>query len=217
MRPSCCGLDQRDRERALPGRDTTSGMNRQSLLFICLVGAAAVLALAERIYARRNEKRLLREGGREIAPRVYRIMVPVYSAIFPLSVIEQIALQRDAPAVWMAAMIGLFMAAKLLKLWAVLHLRRDWTMKVVVPADLRVVTSGPYRFIRHPNYVAVLGEVIALPLAGGAWITALAGGLAFLALLRARVRAEEEALFEHPAYAGAMADKDRFLPRRGGR
>jgi methyltransferase len=144
-------------------------------------------------------------------------MVPVYSAIFPLSVIEQIVLRREAPAAWMAAMIALFLAAKSLKLWAVLQLRRDWTMKVVVPADLRVVTSGPYRFIRHPNYVAVLIEVIALPLAGGAWSTALIGGLAFLALLRIRVRSEEQALFEHPAYAGAMANKDRFLPRRGGR
>ncbi len=192
-------------------------MNRQSILFICLVTAAAVLALAERLYARRNEKRLLREGGREVAPVVFRVMVPVYSAIFPLSVIEQIVLRREAPAAWMAAMIALFLAAKSLKLWAVLQLRRDWTMKVVVPADLRVVTSGPYRFIRHPNYVAVLIEVIALPLAGGAWSTALIGGLAFLALLRIRVRSEEEALFEHPAYAGAMANKGRFLPRRGGR
>jgi methyltransferase len=192
-------------------------VSHSSLLFVCLVVAALVIALVERFYSLGNEKRLLREGGREIAPLVFRIMVPVYSAIFPLALIEHFGLQRRAPAGWMIALTVLFLGAKLLKLWAVLQLRRDWTMKVVVPRDLRVVTSGPYRYIRHPNYVAVLLEVVALPLAGGAWITALAGGLVFLALLRTRVRTEEAALFEHPAYSGAMADKDRFLPRRTAR
>lgn len=190
-------------------------MKTPSLLFVSLVSIAVVIALIERCYALRNEKRLLREGGRRIARSLYRLMLPAYAAIFPLSLIEFFALRRDPPVPWMIALIMLFLAAKLLKLWAVLQLRRDWTMNVVIPADLRVVTSGPYRYIRHPNYVAVLLEVVALPLAGGAWITALAGGLAFLWLLRARVRAEEAALFAHPAYASAMADTARFLPRAG--
>jgi len=189
-------------------------MSHSSLLFVSLVAIAIVIAVAERVYSLRNEKRLLREGGREIAPSVFRLMVPVYSSIFVFSLVEHFGLHRHPPELWVVAMIVLFIATKLLKLWAVLQLRRDWTMKVVVPVDLRVVTSGPYRYIRHPNYVAVLSEVILLPLAGGAWITALAGGLTFLALLRARVRTEEAALFEHPSYAGAMADKDRFVPRK---
>ena len=192
-------------------------MNHPSLPFVCLVTVAVVIALIERIYALRNEKRLLGAGGREVAHSIYRLMFPAYAAIFPLSVIEFFVLRRNPPVPWMVAMVALFLAAKLLKLWAVLQLRRNWTMRVVIPAVLHVVTSGPYRYIRHPNYVAVLVEVVALPLAGAAWITALAGGLAFLVLLRARVRAEEDALFENPAYAAAMAHKDRFLPRRGGR
>jgi methyltransferase len=191
-------------------------MSRRSLLFIALVAAAIAIALFERIYSLRNERRILREGGREVAAPVYRTMLPVYSALFPLCVIEHLALRREPPAAWMASMIILFLAAKGLKLWAVLQLGRNWTMRVLIPADLRIVSSGPYRFIRHPNYVAVLGEVVALPLAGMAWLTGLAGGAAFLALLRWRVRREEAALFEHPDYAGAMGSKRRFLPGRSG-
>jgi len=193
-----------------------SAMNPFALPFVRLVVFAAVIALIERLYALRNEKRLLRAGGRRIAPSLYRLMLPAYAAIFPLSLIEFFALKRDPPVPWMVALFGLFLAAKLLKLWVVLCLRRDWTINVVIPADLRVVTTGPYRYVRHPNYVAVMVEVVALPLAGGAWMTALAGGVVFTALLRARVRAEERALFEHSAYVDALANKPRYLPRRKG-
>lgn len=188
-----------------------------SILFVCLVAIAIAVVLGERGYSLRNEKRLLRAGGRAVAPALYRIMLPAYSAVFVFSLIEHFGLRRRPSLPWVVVMIALFVASKLLKLWAVLQLRRGWTMNVVVPVDLRVVTSGPYRYIRHPNYVAVLGEVTFLPLAGGAWITALAGGIVFIVLLRARVRAEEAALFEHPAYVAAMAGKHRFLPRRTGR
>jgi methyltransferase len=89
-----------------------------------------------------------------------------------------------------------------------------WTMRVVVPAQPRVAATGPYRFLRHPNYVAVVGELLSLPLAGGAWITAVVFGAAFGAVLLARVRTEEAALLARPEYAAAMAARPRFLPGR---
>jgi methyltransferase len=184
------------------------------MLYLALVAVAALLALLERLYAHRNERRLRRQGAVEVAPWVFRLMVPVYILIFPAAVGEHLLLHRRPPAVLVAVALLLFSASKLLKGWAVLHLRQAWTMTVLIPPRLRVVASGPYRFLRHPNYVAVMGEVAALPLAGGAWLTALGGAALFGVLLVFRVRSEETALLARPEYAAAMGGRRRFLPRR---
>jgi methyltransferase len=77
---------------------------------------------------------------------------------------------------------------------------------------LGVVTSGPFRYVRHPNYAAVFVEMIALPLIHTAWITALAGALVHVVVLIFRLSAEERVLFADPDYAAAMRAKPRFLP-----
>ena len=182
------------------------------MLFVALVMVAIALAVAERVYALRNERRLLRCGAREIAPVVFRVMAPVYALVFVAALVEHLRFERRPPAGWVAAAVLLFLASKALKLWAVTQLGRNWTMKVVLPESLTVVTSGPYRYIRHPNYIAVIGEIVALPLAGGAWITALCGGAGFILILAFRIRTEEKALMAHPEYRRAMGRKGRFLP-----
>jgi len=190
-------------------------MDRSSIVYVAFVAVAALIALAERVYARRNERRLMREGAVEVAPWVFRWMAPVYTLIFPAAIAEHVALARRPPLLLAGALFVLFAGAKTLKLWAVLHLGDLWTMRVILPRELRVVTGGPYRYVRHPNYVAVVGEILALPLAGGAWITTLAGGALFGLLLRARVRSEETALLARPEYSSLMAGKPRFLPGAG--
>ncbi len=182
------------------------------MLYVVFVLAAVLVALGERAYAARNERRLRNDGAEEVAPWVFRLMVPVFSLIFVGAIAEHRLLARRPPAPLVAAMVALFLAAKGLKLWAVLHLREAWTMRVILPRSLRVVASGPYRYLRHPNYVAVMGEIIALPLVGGAWLTALAGVLLFAPILFARVRTEEAALLRRPEYAERMGAKRRFLP-----
>jgi len=186
-----------------------------SAFFVALVAAAAAVAIVERLYARRNERRLLREGAEEVAPWVFRLMVPVYVAIFPAAVAEHFVLTPRPPLALAIVMVALFLLAKGLKIWAILSLGDLWTMRVILPRSLRVVTGGPYRHLRHPNYVAVVFEVTALPLAGGAFITAAAGGLLFLGLLWARVHTEETALLACPGYADAMGSRRRFLPGGG--
>jgi methyltransferase len=74
------------------------------------------------------------------------------------------------------------------------------------------VDSGPYRWVRHPNYTAVFVEMLALPLVHSAWITAAAGGLAHLFVLRARVAAEDRVLLASADYVARMGSKPRFLP-----
>lgn len=188
-------------------------MERTTLLYLLFLMFAASLSIWERRYSLKNERRLLGEGEREVAPVVFRMMVPVYILIFPAALLEHSLLGRRPPSWLVAAMILVFVASKALKLWAVLHLREVWTMKVVVPRSLKVVGTGPYRHLRHPNYVAVVGEILSMPLVGGAVITAVVGTGLFTVLLVARVRTEEAALMSHPEYVSGMADRARFIPR----
>ena len=185
-------------------------------LYPALVAAAVVIALAERLRARRNEGHLLKQGAEEVAPWVFRLMVPVYALVFPAAAAEHLLLLRRPPFPLMVSMLLLFLLAKGLKIWAILSLGDLWTMRVILPRPLCVVSGGPYRYLRHPNYLEVVFEVTAMPLAGGAFITAAAGGALFLALLLARVRTEEAALLARPEYAAAMGKKRRFLPGGGG-
>jgi methyltransferase len=178
------------------------------------VALAIVVALLERRVSFVNERRMLGEGAEEIAPWVFRLMIPVYSLIFAAAVAEHLLDRRRPPVLLVGGMLVLFVLSKALKFWAIRHLRDEWTMKVILPARFRVVTSGPYRHLRHPNYIAVMGEILALPLAGGAYVTALAGAGSFFVILFFRVRTEEAALLARPEYAGSMGRRRRFLPGR---
>ena len=189
-------------------------MTSPGSLYVPFVAGAVVLALLERRLALRNERRLLAEGGTEVAPMVFAWMVPVYTLHFAAAVWEHVALSRSPAPTFAAAMILLFAASKWLKWSAVRALGDVWTMRVILPARPGVASGGPYRYLRHPNYVAVVGELLALPLAGGAWITAAVFGAAFGLVLYARVRTEEAALLSRPDYVVAMGSRPRFLPGR---
>ncbi len=190
-------------------------IERSTGLYIAIVAMAVVIAILERFHARRNEARLLRNGAEEVAPWVFRFMVPVYTLVFPAAVAEHLIHGRRPPPAVVASMFALFLLAKGLKTWAILSLGDSWTMRVLLPRPLRVVSGGPYRYLRHPNYVAVLFEVTTLPLAGAAWITATAAGTVFFALLWVRVRTEEAVLLARPEYAAVMGGRRRFVPGGG--
>ena len=149
----------------------------------------ALQRLAELVYARRNARRLLAAGGVEHGTGHYPLMVALHAgwlvALFVL-------VPAQAPADW--ALLGLYGLLQLGRLWVIASLGRCWTTRVIVVPEAPLITRGPYRFIRHPNYLIVALEIPVLPLAFGAWHIALAFGLANLALLAQRIRVEERAL-----------------------
>ncbi len=98
----------------------------------------------------------------------------------------------EAPANW--GLLGLYGLLQLGRLWVIASLGRRWTTRVIVVPGAPLVTRGPYRFLRHPNYLVVALEIPVLPLAFGAWQIALGFGLANLALLAHRIRLEARAL-----------------------
>ena len=87
-----------------------------------------------------------------------------------------------------------------------------WSVQVMDSTRIGVVTTGPFRLVRHPNYTGVILEMISLPLLHTAWITALVTLLAYAIALSMRIRAEEGVLMANPEYRAAMGQKARFLP-----
>jgi methyltransferase len=169
----------------------------------------------ELIYSARNERAI--RGRQPSAPqaseRVFRGIAFVNLALFTLPLLERVWRRRSPPALvagigWMAAL-----TAVVLRLSVIASLRGAWTVRALVPSDLPVVDRGPYRFIRHPNYVALGLEFLGLPLIGGAYASAIGLGVANALLLRRRILEEDALLMAIPAYRERMGDKPRFLPR----
>ncbi len=172
------------------------------LAFFGLIGAVAVARMLELAVARRNTVRLLAAGGREVGRGHYPVMVALHTAVLALSPLEVWLLDRPWLPWLGAASIATILAATGMRLWVMRTLGARWTTRVIVPAHGGRITSGPYRFLRHPNYLAVALEVPAIPLVHTAWLTAAVFGLANLALLAVRIRVEDRAL-EGPMAAAA--------------
>jgi methyltransferase len=109
-------------------------------------------------------------------------------------------------------MLLVWAGALALRIWFMAALGTLWHVRIVEREDQPIVVAGPYRFIRHPNYLAVILEMAALPLLLGAYWTALLGTAANGIVLWRRIRAEEAYLFDVPAYREAFADKKRLIP-----
>lgn len=173
----------------------------------------AVDRLVELAYSRSNQRRLRERGASPVRDPVFAGMVLLHVGYLSLAPIE-VALFHRPFLIWLGipALIVL-VAANALRIWAIRALSVHWNMQIVASQSLGAVSTGPYRWIRHPNYVAVFFEVAALPLVHTAWLTALVATLAHIALLKGRIAAEERILMSDPAYVRQMGSKPRFVPR----
>jgi methyltransferase len=160
--------------------------------FTALIAIVAAERILELVVSRRNLKWSIAQGGKEFGAGHYPVMVALHSALLVGAVVE--ARRRRPSPVLGRTMVMVVLAAQALRWWCITTLGRQWNTRVVVVPGAERVVDGPYRVLPHPNYVAVVTEGAALPLAGGAWITALVFTLANAALLRTRIRVENEAL-----------------------
>jgi methyltransferase len=156
--------------------------------------ALAVLAfvtlqrLAELALARRNTRRLLAQGGVEIAPGHYRAVVALHAAW--LAGLWLLALPR-APDIALLAVFGVLQIGRG---WVLAALGSRWTTRIIVVPGAPLVQSGPYRIIRHPNYLIVAGEILVLPLAFGLPLFAVVFSVLNALVLWVRVQSEDAAL-----------------------
>jgi len=187
------------------------GMSR--VAYIVLLSAVGLGRLIEIRISRRNQRRLAARGAAKVPERHFRWMVLLHLGVLVSAGLEVVVLQRPFIPDLALAMGLLFVLANLLRWWVMATLSEHWNVQVMDSARLGVIARGPYRWIRHPNYVAVFAELIALPLIYSAWLTALWGGIAHTWVLSRRLAVEEKVLLADPAYVATMASKPRFLPK----
>jgi len=152
-----------------------------------------VLMLVELVISRRNERALRVRGAIEPSDDVYRAMSWSYPAAFVMMAVEGIVIGA-APGATTVAGVVCFALAKAVKYWAMLSLGPRWSFRVLVLRGAPLVTRGPYAWMRHPNYVGVIGELAGFALLVAAPATGVLGIGGFAWLLRARIRVEERAL-----------------------
>ncbi|EJB04111.1 hypothetical protein Rleg9DRAFT_2958 [Rhizobium leguminosarum bv. trifolii WSM597] len=155
---------------------------------IALLFFVTLQRLGELVLARRNTAALLARGARELAPEHYPAMVALHAGwIIGLWLL---APGRPVELFWFAVFMGL----QGLRLWVLATLKDRWTTRIIILPGAPLVTSGPYRFLRHPNYAIVVGEIAALPLAFGLPFYAFGFSLLNACVLYVRMKAENAAL-----------------------
>lgn len=162
--------------------------------YAVLVALVALERVAELVVSLRNASWSFQQGGVESGKGHYPFMVVLHTGLLAGCLLEAIVADRPfIPALgW--TMLAVVVLAQGLRWWCITVLGLQWNTRVIVVPGLSLVAGGPYRWFRHPNYVAVVAEGIALPLVHDAWITAIVFTLLNIPLLAVRIRAEEAAL-----------------------
>jgi len=190
--------------------------------FLGLTAAIAGERLAELAWSRHHERAMARRGGAVVREPWYAAMVALHAGTLVAAPIEAAlrarAGARPSPTVRALGVAGLA-AATALRIWTLRTLGDSWSTRVTrfCGGGRRVVTGGPYRFIRHPNYLAVILELASLPLIGGAVVTALVASAVNALVLSRRIPLEERELAVDPAWRAAMLPRPRLVPRFGSR
>jgi methyltransferase len=162
--------------------------------YTLLVAVVAVERLAELVVARRNARWSLARGAVESGAGHYPFMVVLHTGLLGGALAEVWLGERPFVPALGATMLALLAGSQALRWWCIGTLGRQWNTRVLVVPGLDRVDRGPYRWLPHPNYVAVCVEGVALPLVHTAWITAVGFTVLNALLLRVRIKAEDDAL-----------------------
>ena len=168
------------------------------LAFTVLIGLVGVERIAELVVSTRNAAWSRERGGVETGLGHFPFMVVLHIGLLVGALVEAWVRRPDVPPLLAWSMLALVIASQVLRWWCIATLGHRWNARVIVVPGMPPVTSGPYRLFRHPNYVAVVVEGIALPLVHAAWITAVVFTVLNAGLLTVRIRAENAALATLP-------------------
>ena len=163
-------------------------------MYSLLIVAVALERLAELVKSRRNAQWSFAQGGKEFGRPHYVVMVSVHTALLVGCLLEPWALHRPFIP-WLGwSMVVVLALSQGLRWWCITSLGKRWNTRVIVLPHEPLVHKGPYRFLRHPNYVAVVAEGIALPMVHTAWLTAIIFTVVNAAVLTVRLRVENSVL-----------------------
>jgi methyltransferase len=183
------------------------------IAYLVLLAAFGAGRIAELVISRRNQRAMQARGASRVEEPRYPWMVILHVGIFVAAGAEVVFLHRPLIPELAIPMGILFFLSNVLRWWVIRTLKSHWNVQVMDSARLGVVSTGPYRWIRHPNYAAVFVELVSLPLIYSAWITAVFAAIGNTLVLHNRLAVEDRMLLANPDYRAAMGGKPRFLPR----
>lgn len=162
-------------------------------VFALLVGFLVAQRLIELAVARRNRRWMLERGAVELGRRHYPALVALHGLFYIALVAERLWLETSWDRLW-PLWLAILIAAQALRAWAIASLGRRWNTRILVIPGAPLVARGPYRFLRHPNYLVVALEIAVIPVLAGAYWTAFLFSIANAVMLAIRIRKEERAL-----------------------
>lgn len=163
------------------------------LWFACWMVAVIGQRLLELRLAKRHARLVRSEGGYEVGASHYPRIVGVHIAFFAFLLLEFIFRSPDVQR-WMTVPLAAFLLLQAARAWCIRSLGKYWNTRILVVPGMEQIRRGPYRYVRHPNYIVVTLEMLALPLMFGCWLTALIFPVLNAAVLRRRIAEEEQAL-----------------------
>lgn len=179
------------------------------IVFLFLV----IQRVTELFIARKNEKWMRNRGGIEHGKDHYPYIVALHFLFLISFFMEVQIFQRELTDIWFVMFPILFLT-QLLRYWAVFSLGNYWNTKImIVPGDV-VISRGPYKFVKHPNYIVVAVEILLLPLLFHAYITAILFTILNVVMMTVRIPAEESALQAYTNYHEVFSIKSRFMPKK---
>lgn len=188
-------------------------MDLSVIAFLLLLAIVGLTRMVELRISRLHQQALAEQGIAKRADSWYPWMVVLHVLVLVGAGVEVICLRRPFILI-LAGIAGVFFVlATGLRWWVIGSLATHWNVEVMPSGALGVVTSGPFRWVRHPNYLGVFVELVALPLIHTAWLTAIFAAVGNALVLRHRLRIEEPLLDADPVYRREMGGKPRFLPR----
>jgi methyltransferase len=180
--------------------------------YLGLLLVVALLRIYELQISRRHQREVVARGASKVVDPVFRTMVLLHTGVLVGAALEVVFLHRPFYPILAAVCFAIFLAANVVRWWVIRTLGEHWNVEVMNSTGMGVITSGPFRYVRHPNYAAVFVEMLVLPLIHCAWITAAVGSAAHILVLSRRINTEERVLFSDAHYREAMYGKPRFLP-----
>jgi methyltransferase len=181
-----------------------------TLVYI-MISIVIIQRLVEMKIANKNASWIKRRGGYEVGRTHYKYIIAVHTFFFLVLFIE-IYVMGLSISTWSILPFAVFLIAQLGRVWALSSLGRFWNTRIMILPGAKVVAKGPYRYMRHPNYVIVVTEIVALPLIFQAYVTAILFTILNAIVLYVRIKAEEEALEAVTDYKEIFHRRHRFVP-----
>ncbi|MBM7654862.1 isoprenylcysteine carboxyl methyltransferase family protein [Neobacillus cucumis] len=180
--------------------------------FILLI----IIIVSQRIFelyiAKRNEKWIKQQGAVEFGQKHYKFMVLLHLSFFISLITENFLFERGISVFW-PVLLSIFCVSQAIRIWAMTSLGKHWNTKILVLANERIVNKGPYRFLKHPNYLVVALEIFTVPMLFNCFYTAILFSLLNILMLMIRIPMEEKALKTLTRYNEVFQNHHRFLPK----